>query len=304
MPGRLLSLTPLLAIGWAVHPRLADYKVVVHVLHRSVIAHSRLPDAMLPPEHAQGALARCGFRVDLSKLEIAREDLARLRFAIGETDEPIEPPRAASPGGLGGRLTVEDILSEAQCPRAWVTGATYLDALAAGMRVPTVIDLLYRDYLGRPSDPRGLAHYAEAIRTGATTLDDVRRGFVDSDEYRLRRKYADAAPGSIFSQRLVMAVAAEDAGQASTPAVLSDGRTVVATELVRLEGAAFVTELYRRLLLKEPDEGGMAHYLHQLQLGVSKTAVIRTIAGELEAITAGVRVIGYPTETDIPPVPG
>jgi hypothetical protein len=86
-----------------------------------------------------------------------------------------------------------------------------------------------------------------------------------------------------------MAAAREDAGQHATPMAVARG--VPASELLRLDGPEFVTELYRRVLLKEPDEGGMAHYLHQLHLGRGKPAVIRMIAGDLEAITAGVRVI-------------
>lgn len=295
MPGGLLSLTPTLATGWAAHPRLAEYPVLVHVVHRCVIVRSVLAEAVGAPS------ARGGFRIDLSPLSLGPADLGRLRFSIGETDEAIEAP-AAHAHALVGKLTVEDLIARAHRPRVWVTGATWRDAEAAGLRAETIIDLLYRDYLGRPSDAHGLAHYAQSLRDGALTYDDIRRGFVAADEFHLRRKHADAAPGSIFSQVIVMAASGDDAGKSAPP--VPTGQTVVARELARLDGSAFVTELYRRLLRKEPDEGGMAHYLHQLHLGVGKMTVIRTIAGELEAITAGVRVIGYDADEAANPPAG
>ena len=298
MPGKILSLTPTQAVGWAKHERLPDYRVLVNVVHRSVIVRSVLAEAELSWVEAPDAPPRSGFRFDLTRLGVAEDEIPKLRFSIGETDEWIDMPEGWTGTGPG-PLTVEDLLVGAHSRRAWVTGMTYVDAASAGLRAETIIDMLYRDYLGRPSDPNGLAHYASAVLAGANTYDDIRRSFVDADEFHMRRKHVDNAPGSIFSQKIVMAVASADAGQ-STPAT-SSGMTVVATELARLDGAEFVTELYRRLLLKEPDEGGLAHYIHQLHSGVPKMAVIRTIAGELEAITAGVRVVGYPPEPQAEP---
>ncbi len=295
MPGRLLRLTRTQAVGWAAHSRLGAYRVVVHVAHRAVILRSALAELALPGELTHGVPPSSGFTVDLAVPEMDGNALDRLRFSIGETDERIEMPvgwPAAPPAAAP--LTVEDILAEAQGPRAWVAGTTYVDAAAAGLRAETIIDLIYRDYLGRPSDPNGLAHYADAVRRGVSSYDDIRRTFIESGEYRTRRKHLDRAPGSIFSQGIVMAVATADIGRATEAA--STGQSIVASDLVRLDGPAFVAALYRRILLKEPDEAGMAHYLHQLHQGVSKVTVIRTIAGELEAITAGVRVVDYPIE--------
>ena len=293
MPGKLITLTPTMALGWAVHPRLVEYRVLVNVVHRSVIVRSVIAEATLSPEETGGPTVNCGFRIDLTRLGIEPEEIAKLRFSIGETDEWIDMPEGWS-ADHGGQLTVEDILVAAHSQRSWVTGTTYVDAEAAGLRVETIVDMLYRDYLGRPSDPNGLAHYASAVRARANTYDDIRRSFVEADEFRMRRKYVDNAPGSIFSQKIVMAVASADAGQSTPP--LTTGQTVVATDLARLEGADFVQEMYRRILLKEADEGGLAHYLHQLHQGVGKMTLIRVLAGELEAITAGVRVIGYEVE--------
>ena len=295
MPGRVTGLTTQAAFGWALHSRLPDYRVVVNLAHHALVVRSTLaesPGGPQVPPHAAGL--PCGFRIDLETLGLVDDDLGRLAFCIGETEERLELP-AGLPAGRGGRMTVEDLLAEAHRPRPWVDGTTYLDAAAAGLQVETIVDLLYRDYLGRPSDPNGLAHYSAAIRAGSLTFDDVRRGFLQADEYRLRRKYLDTAPGTIFSQKIVAAAASADpAGGVALPPPVE--QIVSASELTALDGEAFVSEVYRRILLKEVDEGGMAHYLNQLHIGVGKIDVIRTIASELEAITAGVRVIGIEPE--------
>jgi O-antigen chain-terminating methyltransferase len=50
------------------------------------------------------------------------------------------------------------------------------------------------------------------------------------------------------------------------------------TELFALDGRAFVTEAYRNLLNREPDEHGMAYYLGRLSMGYGKLGVIVQLA--------------------------
>ena len=288
MPGEINFLSTQRAAGWASHPRLADYRVLVNIAHRSLVIRSVLADQRVVGKDSGGGSTGHGFVADLSPLGITEAELGELHFVIGETDECLPLPATVVPM-VKATLTVEDILALAQGPRRWVTGETYMDASAAGLRTETIVDMLYRDYLGRPSDPNGLAHYTAAINAGGITFDDMRRGFSASDEFRLRRKYVDGAPGSIFSQKIVLGAASADL-DTSLPA-LDAAPTVDARELAALDGEAFVTEVYRRLLQKEPDAGGMAHYLHQLGTGTEKLAIIRHIACELEVITLGVRVI-------------
>ncbi len=289
MPGTVTELTAQRAIGWATHPRLTDYGVLVNVVHRSLVIRSTLADRRLFGAEETGGPQGHGFVVDIARLGVTGAELGELRFVIGETDEPLAlPSDVAAP--VKSILTVEDILALAHAPRGWVTGETYVDAGAAGLRTETIVDMLYRDYLGRPSDPNGLAHYVKSVNAGTTSYDDIRRSFVEVDEFRMRRKYIDNAPGSIFSQKIVIAAAVDDLDAtmpppASTPAVELH-------HLTALEGAAFVGEVYRQLLQKEADDAGMAHYLHQIGLGMTKLDVIRRVASELEAITLGVQVIG------------
>lgn len=49
-------------------------------------------------------------------------------------------------------------------------------------------------------------------------------------------------------------------------------------ELFVLDGADFVTEAYRNLICREPDEHGLAYYLGRLSLGYGKAAVIVQLA--------------------------
>ena len=50
------------------------------------------------------------------------------------------------------------------------------------------------------------------------------------------------------------------------------------TELFALDGRAFVTEAYRNLLSREPDEHGLAYYLGRLSMGYGKASVIAQLA--------------------------
>lgn len=288
MPGKLIRLSPSQAVGWAVHPRHPDYAVMINVVLRSLVVRSVLAEQPLGREDTGSVATQHGFVVDLARLGVEVGPADTLHFIIGETDEPVILEGAVL--RHVGVLTVEDLLAESHVRRRWVTGETYLDARASGLQTETIVDMIYRDYLGRPGDPNGLGHYTRSIDAGRITFDDIRRSFIDSDEFRMRRKYADNAPGSIFSQKIVMAAATADIR--TGPSIeLEDADAVDALLLAELEGEAFVRELYRCILLKEADSAGLAHYLNQISGGIDKLQVIRQVMTELEAITAGVRVI-------------
>ena len=289
MPGKVTELTAQRAVGWAAHPRLPDYPVLVNVVHRSLVIRSTVADRKLQGFEAADAPGAHGFAVDIARLGLTPAEFSDLHFVVGETDEQLEMPAAVAGTGRH-TLTVEDILALSQAPRGWVTGETYVDAAAAGLRTETIVDMLYRDYLGRPSDPNGLAHYVKSVNAGAISYDDIRRSFVEADEFRLRQKYVDNAPGSIFSQKIVIAAAVDDL--APTMSQAAPAPVIELVELTALDGAAFVSEVYEQLLHKKADAAGMAHYLHQMGLGMTKLDIIRKVASELEAITLGVRVVG------------
>ncbi len=54
------------------------------------------------------------------------------------------------------------------------------------------------------------------------------------------------------------------------------------TELFALNGRDFITEAYRNLLKREPDEHGMAYYMGRLAQGYGKAAVIAQLAQSTE----------------------
>lgn len=198
MPGRVLALTRDLARGVASHPRLPAYRVLVHVARGSRIVASAMTD---------DAPTLGGFTIHLETIGAGpSSDLAGLRLRIGETDEWLDGPPAVG-RTVAGLLTVEDILSDAHRPRAWVSGATCLDAEAAGLSADTIIDLLHRDYLGRSCEPLERARLADLLGSGPDRYDAIRRHLLASPDYWRRAPSLDRAPGSIFSQGIVMAAA-------------------------------------------------------------------------------------------------
>ena len=54
-------------------------------------------------------------------------------------------------------------------------------------------------------------------------------------------------------------------------------------ELFSLDGRAFITEAYRNLLKREPDEHGMAYYFGRLTAGYSKASIIKDLAESKES---------------------
>jgi hypothetical protein len=280
MPGSILSITPDEVRGWASHPRHVSYSMLVHMIADGRVRASVLADQELAdPRHAAGAR---GFVLPLAS------DIDPRRFSIllGETDEHLPNPAAASTRTYR-LLTVEDLMG-IPVRRPWADGTCAIDAAEAGLQPETIIDLLCRDYLGRPAGPVVLHAALAQLRSGGG-YDDIRRTLLAAGEYRHRRVQADAAPGAIFAQPMILSVASRDfATDSADPASL---RQVSALPLLQLDSDAFVTACYRQILRKEPDRAGLSHYLHELAAGVTKIDIIRHLAREFETISAGTQVI-------------
>ena len=205
MPGTIVDLSRDKASGWAVHPRLASYRVLVHVVLGRRILCSAI--ASRPPPSARAYQSQSWFHIRLTDFDLSASDLKKLVFLIGETDEQFVRDTVRTRSRVA-RMTVEDILFH-NFRRSWVTGETYLDAQAAGMADADIIDLLYRDILDRGADPAGLSEYLSHVRRGVRSLADIRRSLVESPEYAGRNKDASRAPGAIFSRTIVKLAAAE-----------------------------------------------------------------------------------------------
>ncbi len=220
MPGVVTSLARAGAIGFATHPYLRTYAVLVHVVHKTRILCSKIADRP-PPSHRDGQ-SNCWFNISLINFKLSAANLQELVFLIGETDELLDCRRFAARRKMAtpATVTIEDIMY-GNVRRPWINGATHLDGSRAGLTDTDVIDLLYRDILGRPADPEGLSNYLTQIRLGVRALGDVRKSLLNSDEYVGRSKEASWAPGAIFSQPLALlaaTVATEiDTGSAAIP---------------------------------------------------------------------------------------
>jgi hypothetical protein len=262
--------------GWARHADHDGYAVTVHAVCAGRVLGTTLADIARPD-------GMPGFAITLPGLP----PQPGLGILIGETDQLLAVPRAGPDPPR--RLTVEDLIAT-PVRRPWVTGACHLDAVAAGLRPQTVIDLLCRDFLGRPAGPVVTATALAQLPEHG--YDGVRRMLINSSEYKYRRIYAADAPGAIFSRPGILSSAARDfTTDSQTAAKLTQ---VSAARLLELETEAFVTACYRHILRKEPDRAGMAHYLGQLAAGISKVAIIRHLSNEFETISAGITIVDLP----------
>ena len=203
MPGLVTQLTPAKVSGYALHPKRSGYGVLVHVVHEKRILCSAIADR--PPPTNRDRQSDCWFSLHLTQFSLSYLDLKALTFLIGETDELLDVVRVKRKPkpSLSAPLMVEDLML-ANVRRAWITGATYLDAEEAQVSDSNIIELLYIDMFGRRADPQGLTNYLMHRREGTKSRADIRRELVESDEYINRRKEAAWAPGAIFSQPIVM----------------------------------------------------------------------------------------------------
>ena len=203
MPGVVTLLTPAKASGFALHPQVQGYPVLVHVVHKRRILCSCVADR--PPPSNRDQQSACWFQFQLAEFGLSYLDLRTLSFLIGETDELLDVARVTRKPKPSAKtpMPVEDLM-DANVRRHWITGATYLDAERVGVSEADIIDLLYFDILGRRADPAGLANYLTHRREGSKSLGDIRKELLGSEEYAARRKEAAWAPGAIFSQPIVL----------------------------------------------------------------------------------------------------
>jgi hypothetical protein len=248
MPGLVTLLTPTRGSGFAMHPRRSGYGVLVHVVHHKLILCSAIADR--PPPSNRDRQSHCWFSLNLADFSLSYLDLKALNFLIGETDELLDVSRVkrkAKPS-RSAPLVVEDLVL-ANVGRAWITGATYLDAEEAGVSDANIIELFYMDMFGRRPDPEGLAHYLTHRREGTKSLADIRRELLESEEYANRRKEVAWAPGAIFSQPIVLRLttAAMEADAASTQQGAPLPGAPVPVDLPERPAAAVLPKVVTRL---------------------------------------------------------
>ena len=284
MPGLVLEVEGTKLAGCAWHPRFSTYEVLVHVvvgpaIVRSLFASERLQRADVP-EAGVGH----GFSVDVGAFGVAAERIEEVKLLIGETDEwlPLSEPEEHDDA----EITVEEIIG-APFRRPWVSGKIYFDAQLAGLSPETIVDLLYRDNLGRPADPDGLAHYSARIKDGSLTYEAFRRILVGAQEYTQRRWQAHEAPGAIFSQRIVLRAGREY--EAEKEGKKAKELTVSLRRLCALDGIEFIVEAARQLSGKLPDSRTAWRLLAELRRGRQKADIIRELLGQPAALARNIR---------------
>ena len=295
LPGVVTRLDVAVAVGWARHDVRADYPVTVSAILDNLVVASAIAQKLQAecgrddgPPHAD-AKRRVWFALEFEAQAMDQDALGKLRFVICETEERLLPPKGAPPPpAADALLTLEEILA-VNTPRPWVTGATHHEAEAAGLSVEDIIDLLYRDILGRHADPPGLLNYVQRLKTDSRTFDDVRHSLLESDEYRRRRINAAEAPGAIFSQRLVLQSgrASVAAAPARVAAPQAETRRVRLRPMLSLSTEAFLSRLYLEVIQKPIDAPSLQSYVERVNGGMSPIDIGAEMQAEARLLGLG-----------------
>ncbi|MCR8550914.1 DUF4214 domain-containing protein [Salipiger sp. P9] len=169
------------------------------------------------------------------------------------------------------------------------------------------VTLLYSNVLDRDPDAAGLANWVARLDGGMSRAQVV-TGFSESTEFRNNTAanasaYVMASSGvsekldDVFRLYLATLDRAPDLGGlenwaerlASGTAYLTVANGFVASAEFRnsygaLDYEAFVTQLYRNVLGREPDPGGLANWTQRLAEGWSRAAVVQGLAQSVEFI--------------------
>ena len=151
------------------------------------------------------------------------------------------------------------------------------------------VDRLFRDLARRPADDADAARLTQALDAGASR-ESVVRGFLDGRDYargevRLDfQRYLHRLPHTAgldhWSGRL----------QAGMPLEQLRAAIIGSAEYYRVraggDDAAFVTNLFRDVVYRDPTAAESARYLGQLQAGTTRTALARTLIQTREAVAA------------------
>jgi hypothetical protein len=111
------------------------------------------------------------------------------------------------------------------------------------------IKAVYPELLNRQPDPDGLNHHVHALRSGTSKLQTM-AGIVQSHE--AASLYQNALSGSVEARTIANRL----------------------QQLYAQKTDSFVHHLYKEILCREPDPGGAQAFIHRIQHGHSRQAVI------------------------------
>jgi hypothetical protein len=149
-----------------------------------------------------------------------------------------------------------------------VFAGTYPDANTA------LVEGYYQAILGRAADTVGLAFWTSALQT--TSPQEVIRGIVDSDESRsnqVRDDYRVILGRTASADEVAGWVDAMKAGLSSSEvatAFLTSPEYTAET----VSNQAFVSSLYRIMLSREGEEGGLAFWTNALDSGATRAEIV------------------------------
>ncbi|MBY8823041.1 glycosyltransferase [Sphingomonas colocasiae] len=175
-------------------------------------------------------------------------------------------------------------------------GSVLADAAADGLERELIVDAVRIAAIraGMISDLAvELDHFARSVSQLTTQFDRLDM---------LADRLLAAAPeqrGKAWSRPLPLAKdnVSSDSPAASEPGLVArarmpDGEVVTVDQLMAIDGSDFVREAYRKLLLREADEGGLQTYMKALRGGRSKAAVIYSLRTSAEGRAADANLVG------------
>ena len=203
--GRLESWEAGHIMGWAWFPRRPGYEPLILAFDGARVVASAMVSAPADPASLfQGESYR--FDLDITGVPSDRQEYLEVLIAESDQTLPLADHAAALRRARSAlkRVMVEDLLS-IRPAKSWANGATYHDALDAGIEMPAVLDQFYKDYLGREADREGLQFYLSELVSRRRTVDGVRRFMTTSDEFKNRFGRVGWSPGTGFSDGMFYA---------------------------------------------------------------------------------------------------
>ena len=151
----------------------------------------------------------------------------------------------------------------------------------------------YLDFLSRHADSAGVTHWEELLRTGKITRAELVQQFLASPEFqgriapvvRLYFAYFQRVPDYAGLQHWINTLYPNGVPSGVTIADVSQafaGSSEFAQTYGALDDQNFVRLVYRNVLGREPDSAGLAHWLSELQRGMSRGAVMLSFSESIE----------------------
>jgi FkbM family methyltransferase len=169
-------------------------------------------------------------------------------------------------------------------------GSNPLKALTA-LPPQEFITQAYRLILGRDGDEQGVAHHLDLIRAGTTPIDILvgLRQSTEGHQFYARDPRLD---GAFHRYNLLKAILPRFMLKRSYGLRDDPGNALSIAKLESFDDAAFVQELYRAILRRDPDPSGFSHNVIALRSGASKIELIYNLSRSDEAKDANYRIAG------------